>query len=215
MKDSHRVTVVSACAPELRAVEAACASITDGGCTLTFALVGIGLVDAALGMRLVLDSMEERPDCVVLVGTCGAYAGSTLRVGDVCVPSRVCVASGDAAESRAALLGAEVFDLDAGVSRALGGPGGLVATTLGITTDDALACSIERATGATVEHLEAWSVAKVCRGAGLTTAVVLGVANAVGARGREEWRTHRGEAERAAAVRVADWLSRGAPGLRG
>jgi len=41
---------------------------------------------------------------------------------------------------------------------------------------------------------------------------VLGVANAVGARAREEWRAHQAAASEAAAATVARWLTAGAPG---
>jgi hypothetical protein len=62
-------------------------------------------------------------------------------------------------------------------------------------------------TGSSVEHLEAYSVALACAAPGVPFAAVLGVANAVGARGRAEWRTHHARASEACIGVVAAWLS--------
>jgi nucleoside phosphorylase len=87
-----------------------------------------------------------------------------------------------------------------------------VATTLAITTDDALADRVAETLGCEVEHLEAFAVAGACALAGVPMAVVLGVANRVGSRAREEWLRHHPAAGKAASDVVAAWLDRGAPG---
>jgi nucleoside phosphorylase len=88
-----------------------------------------------------------------------------------------------------------------------------VATTLAITVDDAAAARIAKSADADVEHLEAQGVAAACAVRGVPFAAVLGVANLVGALGREQWRTHHRHAERVAGERVLQWLREGAVGL--
>jgi nucleoside phosphorylase len=65
-----------------------------------------------------------------------------------------------------------------------------VATTLSVTTDEALSALIRASTDADVEHLEAQSVAAACAELGVPAAIVLGVANAVGAGSHAEWRAN-------------------------
>jgi nucleoside phosphorylase len=89
-----------------------------------------------------------------------------------------------------------------------------VATTLAITTDDAVAVRAARATTSHVEHLEAYGVAAACAARGVPFAAALGVANYVGARAREEWRAHHRTSASAAVDAVLrcldDWPSLGA-----
>ena len=61
-------------------------------------LVGIGLVEAALGAARAID--VHRPSEVVLLGTAGAYPGSGLEIGDVVVGGEILLgaASGDLVE---------------------------------------------------------------------------------------------------------------------
>jgi nucleoside phosphorylase len=109
-----------------------------------------------------------------------------------------------------------VAQAHAGLADALaasGGRGTDVATTLGVTVDDRAAGELARATGAGAEHMEAYGVAAACAAVGVPFAAALGVANAVGARAREQWRAHHRDASAAASGVVLDWLGRGAPGL--
>ena len=160
------------------------------------ATVGVGLVDAALGTARVLAT--RHPDQVVLVGTVGAYPASGLSIGDVVTASRVLLAapSGALVEAISRQIDVDRSDPnDPYDFRPV-----TVATTLAVTTDDAVAAALERSTGAQVEHLEAFAVARACAEAGVRFSAVFGVANAVGARGRAEWRAHH---ERAAAAACA------------
>lgn len=168
-------------------------------------VVGIGLVDAALGTAQAL--AEVRPTRAILVGTCGVFPGARASgAPDVAVPERVVLASGGEARGVAALLGSREVALDADLARALGGPTPGVATTLGVTTDDGLAEALERASGCGYEHLEAFAFARACARAKVPAAVALGVANVVGAAGRAEWRANEAEASRRAALRVLERL---------
>ncbi|MDF2698194.1 MAG: 5-methylthioadenosine nucleosidase, partial [Labilithrix sp.] len=95
-------------------------------------------------------------------------------------------------EGRAALpFSTDSIALDAGViaaAMAAGAREATIANTLGITTDDALAATLS--SHGQVEHLEAYGVARACQAASVRCAVILGVTNVVGSRGREEWRAN-------------------------
>ncbi len=189
-----------------------------GGHDVAAETVGIGLATAAAGaaMRLV----AYRPRGVVLVGTCGSYGGS-VALGAVAVARRIALADPAVARGEAAYpepMSTEVL-ADRALGDALCGNGAHggqladVATTLAVTTDDALASRLAVATSCQVEHLEAYGVAAACAAHGVPFAAALGVANGVGARGREEWRQgHRPASAAAIAVLVA-WMQAGAPGL--
>ena len=77
------------------------------------------------------------------------------------------------------------------------------ATTFALTTSDALARSIPRATGAHVEHLETHGAAVACAAAGIPFVALLAVANYVGESGRVEWREHHRRVEDALGEAVA------------
>lgn len=177
--------VLAAFAPELAAL--------DPG--LERATVGIGLVDAALGTARALAARKPRE--VVLVGTVGAYPGSGLAIGEVVRAERVVLASPSGALIEAISREIEVDRSDPN-DLTLSPRSVVVATTLAITTDDTVARSLEAATGAQVEHLEAFAVARACQVANVRFSAVFGVANTVGSRGREEWRANH-EAAAAAA----------------
>jgi nucleoside phosphorylase len=104
--------------------------------------------------------------------------------------------------------------LAAGLRRAAQDPlRGALATTLGITTSNALARRIERASGCHAENLEALAVALACQSERVAFAALLLITNVVGSRGRAQWvEQHTAAADRGAAI-VLDWIARGAPGL--
>jgi nucleoside phosphorylase len=178
--------------------------------------VGIGLPDAAVGAARLL--AEIAAPVVVLTGTCGAYEGASLALDSVIASRRVYLADAlalaGASQYPAPMLTAIDADplLVESMERAGARPVD-VAATLAITVDGAAASSLRQRTGASVEHLEAFAVAMACRRAQRRFVAVLGVANAVGARAREEWRAHQAGASEAAAAAVARWLGAGAPGV--
>jgi nucleoside phosphorylase len=167
-------------------------------------VVGIGLPMAAAGAATQLGEMQPR--LALLLGTCGAYGGTGISVGDVVAASRVRLVAPSVVDGLAqfpepmsVLTEADVSTRDALV-RAGARPGD-VATTLAITVDDAAADRVARSTGTHAEHLEAYGVAAACAARGVPFGAALGVANRVGSRARDEWRTHhRGAAEAAVAV---------------
>jgi futalosine hydrolase len=177
----QRALFLAAFPPELAPLDA----------TFERATVGVGLVESALGAAAVI--AERAPRHVVLIGTVGAYPSSGLEIGDVVTAERVVVASPAGAIVDAMPASASATPI-ASARRVV------VATTLAITTDDAVAAALEKETNAHVEHLEAFAVARACERAGVKFSAVFGVANIVGSRGRDEWREHH---ERAAAAACA------------
>ena len=175
-------------------------------------VVGIGATMAAVGAAMHLGELAPRR--AVLVGTCGAYAGSGLVLRDVAVPARVrlaapCVVDGLAEfPAPMSLVTSAHTPTVQGLVLAGGKPAD-VAATLAITVDDAAAVRLERATGDRVEHLEAHGVATACAARGIPFAAALGVANAVGSRGRQEWLAHHRAAAAAAIEVVTRWLRAG------
>jgi nucleoside phosphorylase len=157
------------------------------GLEITLETVGVGLVEAAIGMTRCI--VRHRPDAALLIGTCGAF-GDATAIGAVVTGVGVCIADASVLGGTAALpppLPAEaIFDTALlAVLVSAGAKSVQIANSVGITVDDALAASL--AALGDVEHLEAFGFARACAAADLPCAVALGVANVVGARGRSEW----------------------------
>jgi nucleoside phosphorylase len=213
------VLFLAAFEPELAALTVALGdsmSATVGGQRVAARIAGIGLPAAAVGATRHLGELEPR--AVVLVGTCGAYVGAGLAIGDVVAARRLRLVdpasiAGTAQFPEAMVITAEAHGPMTDALAALGVRPCCVATTLAVTVDDAAAARIAEGVGAEVEHLEAQGIAMACAARGVAFAAVLGVANLVGVRGREEWRAHHRRVERVAGERVLQWLQQGASGL--
>jgi futalosine hydrolase len=151
--------------------------------------VGIGLPAAAVGTARALSGRS--PKAVVLLGTCGAFPGRGLAVGDVVVATGVRLGSAAAARGEGAMPApmVEVLPCDSTVLR-VPGKSVQVATTLAVTTTAGLAAAMTESTGCDVEHLEAYAIALACRAAGVPFMAVLVVANEVGSEGRAQWAEH-------------------------
>lgn len=189
-----------------------------GGHDVVAKAVGIGLAMASVGAALRLQAL--RPRAVVLVGTCGAYAGA-LALGKVAVARRVVLAEPAVARGEAAFpdpMSSELLAdaaLGAGMAARAKGTAKLVdvATTLAVTTSDPLAAVLAASTQCQAEHLEAYGVAAACAQEGIPFVAALGVANDVGSKGREQWRANHRMASEAAIGAVLEWMGDGAPGL--
>ncbi len=172
--------------------------------------VGIGVPMAAAGCAMHLG--ELRPRAALAIGTCGAYAGSGIAIGDVVVARRVRLVDPSVLRGLAqfpdpmSVVADAAGSLVDGILRATASKGADVATTLAVTIDDDEAARIAKATGAAAEHLEAHAVATACAARGVPFCAVLGVANIVGRSARAEWRVHHHDAARAAAEAVLTWL---------
>jgi purine-nucleoside phosphorylase len=216
------ILVLSAHVPELSGLRAALGPelrARVGGLDVEAHAIGIGLVAAARGTASVLFGSEPR--AVVFVGTCGAYPARGIAVGEVVVAERIGLVSTAAAEARAAFPApmrtrAQLSEPLADALAKSGDAGArcvAIATTLAITTDDALAARTAEGGDYDVEHLEAFAVADACAEANVAFGAVLGVANRVGSTARAEWlQNHRAAGDRAGSL-IARWLERGAPGV--
>jgi nucleoside phosphorylase len=224
------VLVLAAFEPELAPLREALREAFPGapgevaGVRVAATAVGIGLPAASVGAALSLGGRRELlppPRLAILVGTCGAYVGAGLAIGEVAVARRVHLV---APCSLAALGGLTQFpgamvlvrDTHPETATALERAGARpadVATTLGVTVDDRAAAEIALATSSQIEHMEAYGVATACEAAHVPFAAVLGVANMVGSMAREQWRAHHRDAARAAIAVVLRWLEEGAVGL--
>ncbi len=152
----------------------------------------------------------------MLVGTCGAY-DSSIAIGRVVVSRRVVLADPGVAGELSAYPDPMSTELvaDAALGEALRAHGAQptdVATTLAVTTDDPLAGRLSAFTRCGAEHLEAYGVAVACAAQGVPFVALLGVANGVGSRGRDEWRQNHRAASAAAIAVLLAWLGAGAPG---
>jgi purine-nucleoside phosphorylase len=158
-------------------------------------VVGVGPLVAAASAAALVERLQ--PECVLLLGTGGAYA-SGPAVGTAVVSARLGLSSGVAALG----LGyvprpPSPIDGDPALLAALPHvPRAHVRTVGAVTTDLALAERLSD--GWSVEHLEAYAVAWACRCAGVPFLAVLGIANDVGPDAHVQWLTHRDAARQAA-----------------
>jgi nucleoside phosphorylase len=193
---------------------------TVGNLQVVAKTVGVGL--AVAGSATATRIHQLAPRAVIALGSCGIYPGPTAyQPLDIVVPSRLslfdpAVAAGKAAfpEPMQTVLDPDP-QLGAGLlqSAATRGHACNVATTMSITTDDAIARAVHGATGIEAENLELFPIALACRAAEIPFAAVLGVTNMVGSTGRQDWRQYQRDAAVAAAEVIVSWLRAGAPGL--
>jgi nucleoside phosphorylase len=189
------------------------------GLCVAAAEVGVGMPLAGVGSLGCLQ--RDRPRCVVLVGSYGAYPGLEMfEPNRLLVPTIIRAVDGAVQLGHAAFpaIMPTEFTPDAGLSQGLAAAGTDVlraplATTLAITTDDALASRLGEGSGCVAENLEGLSVALACQARSVPFAAVLACTNRVGSCGRAQWAQHfRGAAEASARL-VTAWLAAGAPGL--
>jgi hypothetical protein len=84
-----------------------------------------------------------------------------------------------------------------------------VACPIAVTRSATLGRHLAHATGAALENLEAFAVARAAAAAGVDDmTAVLGIANRVGPRGHQEWRAHHAAASRAACRLVWSFIRR-------
>jgi nucleoside phosphorylase len=180
--------------------------------------VGLAVAGGATANRI----NQIAPRVVIALGSCGIYPGpNEYRPLDIVVPSRLSLFDPAVAAGKAAFPDPmqTLLDPDPQLSAALlqavttRGHACNVATTMSITTDDAIARAVHGATGIEAENLELFPIALACRAADIPFAAVLGVTNIVGSTGRQDWRQYQREAAVAAAEVIVGWLRGGGPGL--
>ncbi len=207
-----RTLVISAFEPEIEPLR----PLVRGARRVKLAAVGIGAVDAAVGAARAIAA--ARPTRVLFVGTAGAYGGARrragLEIGSAAVVGEIACVSTAALRGEAYLPEPTAVRADttprlrAALAAAAGRAGvpRAVACPLAITRAAALGRRISAGTGADLENLEVFAVARAAAAAGVEFAAVLGVANRVGPGGHAEWRRHHRIASRAACAVVARFL---------
>jgi len=186
---------------------------------LALATVGVGPVEAAVGAWTAIAATT--PARVIFVGTAGAYprGRATAAIGTVAIAGQLHLVSTAALRGDGYLpeplvtratpspeLGAALSACDA---RAAAVPLVGVACPVAVTRSATLGRQIAHATGAALENLEAFAVARAAAAAGVEdVTAVLGIANRVGPRGHQEWRAHHVAASRAACRLVWSYLRR-------
>jgi nucleoside phosphorylase len=199
--------VVSAWEPEVAPLRNLLSSSAgaDAG-RVSLAAAGVGIVDAAAGAAVAIARLQ--PDEIIFVGTAGVYASAAPAhaIGEAAVAGELRLVStaalrGDAYTPAPLVATASASPpLAARLRAALGAeaaPLATVACPLAITQTEELAARIA-ATGAALENLEAFAVARAAAAAGIPFAAVLGVSNQVGPRAHAQWRANHLAASRAA-----------------
>jgi nucleoside phosphorylase len=207
-----RTLVVSAFEPEIAPLRRRLAGRRD----IQVATVGIGALEAAIGATRAIAA--ERPDRLLFVGTAGIYARgrATLPIGGVAVAGEMHGVSTAALRDEGYLPGPVALRAEASTSLAAaltaalgdaGRPPLSVACPLAITRSAALGRLIADATGADLENLEVFAVARAALVAGVEFGAVLGLANRVGPSGHREWLKHHRAVSRAACDLLHRFLS--------
>lgn len=178
--------------------------------------VGVGPVDAAIGAARAIARWQ--PARIIFVGTAGAYPGrktTDARIGTVAVAGELRAVSTAALRGEAYVAAPQTSRTRASARLtaqllprlpALPKRPSTIACPMAITRSAALARRIARDTGATLENLEAFAVARAAAAAGVDFAAVLGVSNRVGPSGHDEWRVNHAAASRAACAVLAAHL---------
>ena len=185
---------------------------------LAFGTVGVGAVDAAVGAAAAIAA--ARPARVIFVGTAGAYprGRATAAIGTVAIAGELSLVSTAALRgdgylpaplaTRAPISGplAAALAASGNARRKVADVAALpavpilgVACPIAVTRSATLGRHLAHATGAALENLEAFAVARAAAAAGVdAVAAVLGIANRVGPRAHQEWRAHHVAASHAA-----------------
>lgn len=205
------ILIVAAWPPELRALGS---RLRDGGGgRVERAVVGVGPVEAALGTARVL--AELRPTAVVLVGTAGVYPSVPRgpAIGQAVLGKTITFATFSTARDLAyfprpmPVVARTNARLRSRLARASGAGLADIVCPPAITRSRAAAASIARVTGAALENLEAFAVARAVARARVPFVAVFGVANQVGPRAHTEWKAHAAEAAAAACACVRAFLA--------
>ena len=181
--------------------------------------VGLAVAGAATANRI----QQLKPRAVIVLGSCGIYpCGVPYKPLDIVIANHLHLFDPSVSAGKAAFPAPMQTQIDADpglLAGLLSTPdivcrAAPVATTMAITTDDAIARAVHGATGLEAENLELFPIALACRAADVPFAAVLGVTNLVGSTGRTDWRQYQRDAAIAAAEVIVSWLRRSAPGLR-
>ncbi len=202
------VLVLAAWHPELKRLNSLLRRTSPPSRIVT-AVVGVGLVEAAAGAARAI--AQTLPTRVVLLGTAGVFEGAPFKPPQAVWAKRLVLGVTD--DDSHAQIPAPMPRLatpSAGwgrqIARAAGLPAAVVTCPLAITRDPVRARTLSQATGAQLENLEAFAVARAAAQARVPLAVILGVANTVGPSGQAQWRAHGDAAAAAACDALWAWM---------
>jgi nucleoside phosphorylase len=211
-----RVLILSAWEPEVASLRRTLARASAQAIARSTVCrpVGVGAIDAAIGAARAIAEIE--PTQILFVGTAGGYpsARPTPAIGAVAIPATFLLAStatlrGDGYVPAPMVLRQPATPglWDQLTRVAPQGAAFTIATSpLAITRTAALARRLARDTGAAVENLEVFAVARAAAAAALPMAAILGIANQVGPQAHVEWRQHHLAASKAACAIAWTWL---------
>lgn len=217
------ILLLAAHAPELVGLRTQLGDQLAGsirGLTIVAKTIGVGMAVAGAGTANRIHQLNPR--AVIVLGSCGVYpCGVEYYPLDMVIPNRFQLFDPSAAAGKAEFPAPmqTVLDPHALLSAGLLASAGVrsraapLATTLAITTDDAIARAVHPATGLEAENLELFPVALACAAAEVPFAAVLGVTNVVGSQGRTDWIKYQREAAVATAEVFLTWVHNGAQGL--
>lgn len=220
---SPDVLVLAAFAPEFAGLRPHLGEALSGtlrGISVVAKTVGVGMAVSGAGTANRLHQLKPR--AVILLGSCGIYPCPTQYRPLDRVIVRSChlfdpsAAAGKAAFPEPMQTAIDTHGpLSAGLLAAAGPRAHIapVATTLAITTDDAVARAVHPVTGFEGENLELFPIAIACRAADIPFGAVLGVTNMVGSTGRVDWRQFHRDAAIDTAEVFLNWIMNGAAGL--
>lgn len=191
--------IAGAFEPELEALRRLFAERAD----VEFLLTGVGLVNAAISVS---NRLKDSSDVQLLfVGSCGSYSDYFPLCSCVCV-NAVCQADYLAATSRGHIPAASEETIDADPSlraklSALADEEAVASSTISIADDRDAAQALSEFSGAGVENLELFGLAKACKRSGVAWGALCAVTNYVGPGSGQQWRNnHVSAAQRTAEV---------------
>ncbi|MCB0344374.1 MAG: hypothetical protein KDD66_04630 [Bdellovibrionales bacterium] len=180
--------VAGAFEPELEALRRA----DLGGVDVDFLLTGIGSVSAAVSVTRRL--CQEGASRLVFVGSCGSY-GDYLPLRSCACVAAVCQTDYLAASSRGHIPAAAVETIDADPElkaqlSALADEECIASSPISIADEKEAAVALAEYSGAGVENLELFGVAKACKQAGIPWGALCAVTNFVGPGSGQQWRNN-------------------------
>jgi nucleoside phosphorylase len=209
----HSVLIVAAHEPELDAVRACLPSggqVASGRIRIAAQAVGVGVVQATVGTMQALAAYE--PDAVVLTGSCGVLPTRDIELLACVAPASfrlVCLGEVMHASIMPPVVQAHV-PTDDSLRRALMRADTLrevrAATTLGITTQQAMAENIATWSSCDVENMEGFGVAQACQSFAVPFAALFSVTNHVGPEGRTQFQQYATPAADRCAEVIVRWL---------
>lgn len=155
-----------------------------------FKTVGIGPIEAAINSALLISDLK--PKSVYFLGSAGFYSETYLSIGDVALGH--IYHFGDLGQVQNHSYKPEIMNLPIETSTfcltekfSFKVKNCSVVTVPSITKNDELSLKIKAFFKAEIEHLEAYSIAKICSDVQIPFFSIFGLSNEVGIHSHEQW----------------------------